>query len=148
MDVVALVALAGNALVQAMVTDGWEGVRHKVAKLFGRGHPDPTIEKRLDATRGQLTAATPGQIEAVQADLATQWRTRFSDLLADYPDAEVELEALVEEIRASLPVAAADHAVAAGRDINVHAEGGSVAGAVIHGNVTLPGPPPPGPASG
>jgi len=61
--VVALAAMTAAALVQAMVTDGWEGVRHKVARLFGRGQPDVAIERRLDATRDQLTAATAGDLE-------------------------------------------------------------------------------------
>jgi hypothetical protein len=86
--VIALAAMAAAALVQAMVTDGWEGVRHKVARLFGRGQPDAAIERRLDATRDQLTAATPGDLEKVRAALAAQWETRFADLLADHPDAE------------------------------------------------------------
>ncbi len=148
MVVETLVALAGNALVQSMVTDGWEGVRHKVARLFGRGKPDPAIEKRLDTTRDQLTATPPDKLDAVQANLAQQWQTRFADLLADHPDAQAELEALVEEIRPSGPVTATDHSVAAGRDVNVTASGGSVAAGVIHGNVTLPGTPPIGPANG
>src|SRR5215472_1511202 len=46
MVLAALVAMAGAALVQAIVTDGWEGVRHRVARLFGRGKPDPAIERR------------------------------------------------------------------------------------------------------
>ena len=54
MVVAALAAVAGNALVLAMVTDGWEGVRRKVARFFGRGQPDPKIELRLDATGAQL----------------------------------------------------------------------------------------------
>lgn len=145
--VIALVATAAAALVQAIVTDGWEGVRHKVARLFGRGHPDPAIERRLDATRDQLATAAPGHLAELQASLAAQWETRFTDLLADHPDALPDLAALVEELRIVAPVAA-DHAVAAGRDINVTAEGGSVAAGVIHGDVAPPGPPVPGPAGG
>lgn len=146
--VVALAAMAGAALVQAMITDGWEGVRHRVARLFGRGQADPVIERRLDATRDQLSGAAPGDLEKVRASLAGQWETRFSDLLADHPDARPELVALVEDLRVIAPVTAADHAVAAGRDVNVTAEGGSVAAAVIHGNVAPPGPTVPGPARG
>jgi hypothetical protein len=63
--VVALAAMAAAALVQAMVRDGWEGVRHKVARLFGRGQPDAAIERRLDETWDQLTAATPGDLAAM-----------------------------------------------------------------------------------
>ena len=70
--VIALAAMAAAALVQAIVTDGWEGVRHKVARLFGRGQSDAAIERRLDATREQLTAATPGDLATVQAALAAQ----------------------------------------------------------------------------
>src|SRR5580692_8781267 len=113
--VVALAAMSAAALVQAMVTDGWEEVRHKVARLFGRGQPDVAIERRLDVTRDQLTAAAPDDLETVQAALATQWETRFADLLADHPDAEAELAALVKQIRPT--VAAADHAVAAGGNV-------------------------------
>src|SRR6516164_8732494 len=110
--VLARTAMAAPALVQAAVTDGWDGVRQKVARLFGRGQPDAAIERRLDATRDQLTAATPGDLAAVQAALAAQWETRFVDLLADHPDAEAELAALVKDIRPN--VTARNHSVAAG----------------------------------
>ncbi len=131
--VVALAATAAAALVQAMVGDGWEGVRHKVAGLFGRGQPDVAIERRLDVTRDQLTAATPDDLDTVQAALATQWETRFADLLADHPDAEPELAALVKDIRPT--VTATDHAVAAGGNVTATARGGGVAANVIHGDV-------------
>jgi hypothetical protein len=68
-------------------------------------------------------------------------------LLADHPDAEDEVRALVEELQRELPVVTASgHSVAAGRDVSVTAEGGSVAAGVIHGDVMPPGPPVPGPA--
>jgi hypothetical protein len=56
----------------------------------------------------------------------------------------------VEEIKAQLPaqpVAAADHSVAAGRDVKIAADRGGTAAGVIRGNVTPPNPPPPGPVS-
>ena len=130
---VALAAMAAAALVQAMVTDGWEGVRHKVARLFGRGQPDVAIERRLDATRDQLTAATAGDLDKVQAAQAAQWETRFADLLADHPDAEAELAALVKDIRPT--VTATGHAVAAGGNVTATAQDGGVAANVIHGDV-------------
>jgi hypothetical protein len=142
--VVALAATAAAALVQAMVTDGWEGVRHKIARLFGHGQPDMAIERRLDATRDRLAAATPGDLATVQAALAAQWEIRFADLLADYPDAETELAALVKEIRPT--VTATDHSVAAGGNVTATAQGGGVAANVIHGDVHA-GPTRPGPVS-
>jgi predicted transcriptional regulator len=92
------VAIAAAALVAAMTTDSWEAVRHEVAQLFGRGHPDPVIERRLDATRDQLAAAPPNESASVQAAVADQWRTRLSDLLADHPDAAGELAVLVGKL--------------------------------------------------
>jgi hypothetical protein len=142
--VVALAATAAAALVQAMVTDGWEGVRHKIARLFGRGQPDVAIERRLDGTRDQLSAATQGEAERVRAALAAQWEIRFADLLADHPDVEAELAALVMEIRPA--VTAADHSVAAGGNVTAAAQGGGVAANVIHGDVHA-GPIRPGPVS-
>ncbi len=151
MDIGSLVALAGNTLVTAAVTDTWETARHRFARLFGRGKPDPATERRLEATRSQLAAAPAADLEQVRADLASRWALRLADLLEEDPDAEADLRALVQEIQAALPagmVSAADHAVAAGRDVNIKASSGGVAAAVIHGNVAPPGPTDPGPAGG
>ena|SRR5215831_11919814 len=147
MDVSGLVALAGNTLVAAAVTDAWETARQRFARLFGRGKPDSATERRLGATRSQLAAADPAELEQAQADLAAQWALRLSDLLEEDPGAEAELRALVDEIRAMLPagaVSAVGYAVAAGGDVNVSADHGSVAAAVIHGNMAPPGPTGPG----
>ncbi len=146
MDVMALAGLAGNTLVAAAVTDAWEDVRHKIARLFGRGDPDPQAERRLDATREvllELPAGDPGH-----AREAERWQTRFEDLLADYPAAADELAGLVEEIRDQLPaaaVSASDHSVAAGRDNTNTASSGGAAG-LFHGDVHT-GPTRPGTAA-
>ena len=52
---------------------------------------------------------------------AAQWETRFADLLADHPDAEGELAALVKGIRPA--VTASDHSVAAGGNVTATAQG-------------------------
>lgn len=148
MDVSTLTALAGNTLVTAAVTDAWEDVRHKVARLFGRGEADPKIEQKLNDTWRQLDAAKPtGELERVQADLARDWTVRLKDLLADYPDAEAELNALVEDIRPTIG-AATDHSLTAGRDMKISADRGSVAGGVIDGDVTVTDPTGRGSANG
>jgi hypothetical protein len=148
MDITSLVALAGNTLVAAAVTDAWETARQRFGRLFGRGKPDSAMERRLEATRSQLAAADPAELEQAQANLAGQWALRLSDLLEEDPGAEAELRALMDEIQAMLPagvVSAVGYAVAAGGDVNVSADHGSVAAAVIHGNVA-PGPTGPGQA--
>ena len=115
LDIATLVAQAGNALVTAAVTDAWEGVRHKIACLFGHGEADPTMERRLDDSWRQLSAArSTGELGQVQEDLARDWSVRLKDLLADCPDAEAELVALVEDIRPAV-AAATDHSVASAR---------------------------------
>lgn len=145
MDIITLAVLAGNALVAAAVTDVWEDVRHKVARLFGRGQPDPQVERRLNTTRELFAAADPADLDRMREVQASQWSTRFGDLLADHPDAEAELRALVAEIQAKVPVAATDHSVAAGKNVTVQADRGGVAAGVIHGDVR-PGPTTPGSA--
>jgi hypothetical protein len=152
MDISSLAALAGSTLVAAAVTDAWETARRRFARLFGRGEPDPATERRLEATRSQLAAAPVDGREQVQAELAEQWALRLADLLEDHPGAEAELRALVDDIGALLPGAAvstAGHSVAAGRDVRISSDRGSVSAGVIHGNVASPpGPTRPGPAIG
>lgn len=149
---IALAQFAGQTVAAAAVTDVWEAARHKVARLLGRGDPRKTevAERWLAETHQQLTGAAEGaDLEAAQTTAARRWEGRFADLLDEDPSLEADLRALAEEIAAQLPVgivSAADHAVAAGRDVNITASGGGTAAAVIHGNVT-PGPTQQGPAN-
>jgi hypothetical protein len=99
MDFDALAALAANTIVTTAVTDAFEGLRAKVARIFGRDKPDATIQRRLDATRQQLAAAARGGLEGMQATQSRQWETRFTGLLADHPEAARELQALLAEFR-------------------------------------------------
>ncbi len=141
----ALITAACNGLVTAAVTDSWESVRHKVASWFGRGRPDAKTLDRLEATRAEIAAASPGQLEQVRRDLALEWTGRFKDLIADHPDAADDLDGLVRQIQA-VTVTATGHSAAAGRDMNVSASSRGVAAGVIHGDVST-GPTKPGPAS-
>jgi hypothetical protein len=145
----ALAALAGNTVVTAAVTDAWEAARKGFARLLGRGDPDKTrlAEQRLEETRDQLAEAGGADLERIRAALEAQWVTRLEDLLEEDPGVETELRTLVQEVQAQLPagvVSAADHAVAAGRDVNIRADRGGTAAGVIHGNVTPPNPTRPG----
>jgi hypothetical protein len=149
---IALAQWAGQTVVAAAVTDVWEAARHKVARLLGRGDQGKTevVERWLDETRQQLTAAEGADLEPVRAAAAQRWEGRFADLLDEEPGVEADLRALVEEIQARLPAgeaSAAGHSVAAGRDVNITASGGATAAGVIHGNVASPDPTSRGPAS-
>ncbi|HYZ54497.1 MAG TPA: hypothetical protein VE733_13490 [Streptosporangiaceae bacterium] len=150
-DLMALAALAGNTVVAAAVTDAWEAARGKFVRLLGRGNPDRAklAEQRLAETHDQLTAASSTDLEQARAVLAERWAGRIADLLEEDPGIRADLRTVVQEIQAVLPggmVSAADHAVAAGHDVNVSATGGGIAAAVIHGNVASPNPTQPGPA--
>ena len=149
----ALAQFAGQTVAAAALTDGWESVRGRFAALLGRGSDRKTeaADQWLAQTRQQLTAAPGAELEQVREAAAERWAGRFADLLDEDPRIEGELRALVEEVAARLPagavsVSAADHSVAAGRDVNVTASGGSLAAGVIHGNVAPPDPTRPGPA--
>lgn len=99
----ALAALAANTIVATAVTDAFEGLRAKAARIFGRDKPDPGVQRRLDATKQQLAAAAPEALESAKATQARQWETRFADLLADHPEAAAELQALLAEFTALSP---------------------------------------------
>ena len=146
----ALAALAGTTVVTAATTDAWEAARCGFARLLGRGDPkqEQLAEQRLEETRQQLTGADS---EQARAALAERWAGRLADLLEEAPGVEADLRALVQQIQAALPagsVSAADHAVAAGRDVTISAASGGIAAGVIHGNVAPPGPSRPGPDRG
>src|SRR5262245_18823476 len=139
----ALATLAGQTIVAAAATDAWGLCKRGFAQLLGRGDPakEQLAEQRLEATRQQLAGSDSDQVRASEALV---WKTRLEDLLEEDPGAEAKLRALVEQIRAQLParvVSAADHSVAAGRDVNITASGGGIAAGIIHGDVV---PPPPG----
>jgi hypothetical protein len=149
---VALAQWAGQTVAAAAVTDVWEAVRDRFTRLLGRGdaRKAEVAERWLGQTREQLAAAVPGgDQERVQEAQAQRWAGRFADLLDEVPGLEAELRALVEEVAAQLPagtVSAADHSVAAGRDVTITASGGGIAAGVIHGDVAPPDPTLPGPA--
>ena len=147
----ALAQFAGQTVAAAAVTDVWEAVRGRFARLLGRGDGRKTqvAEQWLAQTQQHLTAAAGSSAERAGETAAERWAGRFADLLDEDPGVEAELRALVEEVAAQLPagaVSATDHSVAAGRDVSITASGGGIAAGVIHGNVAPPNPTGPGPA--
>ena len=147
----ALAQFGGQTVAAAAITDMWEAVRDRFARLLGRGDARKTevAEQWLAQTRQQLAAAAGSGLEQAREAQAERWAGRFADLLDEYPSVEAELRTLVDEVAARLPagaVSAADHSVAAGRDVSITASGGGTAAGVIHGNVTPPNPTSPGPA--
>jgi hypothetical protein len=147
----ALAQFAGQTVAGAAMTDMWEAVRDRFARLLSRGNTRKTqvAEQWLEQTHQQLATAAGSELKQAQEAQAKRWADRFADLLDETPGIEAELRALVEDVAARLPVGAvsvADHSVAAGQDVNITASGGGTAAGVIHGNVVPPNPTGPGPA--
>ena len=138
-------------MAAAAITDAWESVRGRFARLLGRGDARKTqvAEGWLAQTGEQLAAVAPGELEEARRAAAERGAGRFADLLDEDPAIEERLRALVQEVAAELPagaVSASGYSVAAGRDVNITANTGGTAAGVIQGNVTPPDPTTPGPA--
>jgi hypothetical protein len=151
----ALAATGGTAVIQAAGTDLWVTFRERVAGLFGRGHQRQTEAalEQLDQTAVMLEQAVTDSedetdVERVRTRLEIAWQTRFADLLESLDPGEREeaaerLRELVELAQGG--VSAATGGMAVRGDVDIHAEGGSVAAGVIHGGVSIGNPPQPGP---
>ncbi|CAG6398340.1 conserved hypothetical protein [Actinacidiphila cocklensis] len=140
----ALAASGGAAVTTAAGTDAWTGLRDSLARWFGRGNPrrETSVLERLDQTGAELASVEADRAESVRAAYRAIWQTRIQDLLDDLDDAAergraaADLRALLA--RLSLPqagVSADRGGVAVGGNLTVRAQDGSVAAAVVRGDV-------------
>jgi hypothetical protein len=97
-----LAAAGGTALVTAMVTDGWEGVKVRFVRLLGRGDSKEIqgAAARLDECRGLLAVLVGAELQRARTEQEVAWRIRLGDLLEREPEAERELRSLVAGIQA------------------------------------------------
>lgn len=100
----ALASTGGTALVTAMVTDGWEDVKGKFARLFGGGkaREAEVAVARLEQSRAALAGLSGADLERTRAEQEVVWRTRLGDLLDQDPAVETELRKLVTEVQAQV----------------------------------------------
>lgn len=134
----ALAAAGGTAVVQAAGTDAWTGFRQAVARWFGRGDTqrEQTELERLDRTAAALEAADPAQIERVRISQEAAWHARIEATLEqlDKPErdqAAEQFRALLTDQVPGVAVTVAPGGVAVGGNLNIRADQGSVAAAVI-----------------
>ena len=99
-----LASTGGSALVTAMVTDGWEGVKSRFARLLGRGDAKKTeaTAASLEQSRVVLAGLSGSALEQARGEQEIVWRTRLGDLLEQEPAAEQELRTLVAEVQAQV----------------------------------------------
>jgi hypothetical protein len=134
----ALASTGGTALITAMVTDGWEGVRARFARLLARGDTaeTETVAARLERSRTLLATMSGGELERAKAEQVIAWRVRLEDLLEQDPDAAETLRTLVAEIQTQ--------AVWSGGRVEQHATAHDQAQQVVQGhgvqNVNFGGP--------
>lgn len=98
----ALASTSSAALVTAMVTDGWEGLRNRIARLLGRGDAKNTnlATARLEQSRARLVSSSGAELDQVRAEQEIGWRTQLEDLLEHDPGAAQELRDLLAEVQA------------------------------------------------
>src|SRR5208337_4007296 len=96
---------AGHMVVDVAAGDEWETAQRGYAQLLGHGDVTQTrlAEQRLQQTRKQLIGAAGTDVGLIRKALAVGWANWLADLLEEHPDAEADLQALVQEIRAVLP---------------------------------------------
>ncbi|MEO3977145.1 hypothetical protein [Streptomyces sp. CAU 1734] len=98
-ELVALAAAGATALVQQMVTEGWQSARAGVVRFFARGAADPDgVAAELESARAELVEAHRARDEAAAADVLAEWRARMRRALAADPRAAAELRALLAEV--------------------------------------------------
>lgn len=102
-DVAALVSGGATALVSAMITDGWEVVRGRVAGIFrAQGADESRLVGALEAVRAD-TALQAGDAEAI-ATAEARVRARLAVLLEDYPQSAPDFSMALAEITPSANV--------------------------------------------
>lgn len=101
-DVIAqLIQEGAQALVGAMATDAWAGVRKRVAKLFGRGDhtAEQAEETTLDEFRNAIESAQPELLDEVIREQQAELRGMLRVRLAADPVLAAEFASLVADVR-------------------------------------------------
>lgn len=117
MDVSGELATVGTAgalaLVTAMTTDSWRGVRTWFGQWLGRGHSETEVHHltRLDRDQEALSAARADDEEQLARDLAAVWAVRLQDIADMDQGAGRELLEWVTRWRTENPEAARSAAV-------------------------------------
>jgi len=122
-----LATSGGTALVTAMVTDGWEGVKARFARLFGRGDAKE-VERaagRLDECQALLAVLAGTKLKKARKEQELAWRVRLGDLLERQPETEYELRSLLIELQ--------DRALGSAVSVEQHVTGSDRAQQAVQG---------------
>lgn len=151
----ALAAAGGTAVVTAAGTDAWAGLRRAVARWFSRGDAlrEQAELERLDQTATALQPTDPAEAERARIRQEASWQVRIEAMLEGLDDAERDQAA--DQMRSLLAqhvpqggVSAGPGGLAVGGNVDIRADGGSIAAGVIHGGAHISTPPAPDPSHG
>ncbi|MFC6018183.1 hypothetical protein ACFP2T_18480 [Plantactinospora solaniradicis] len=92
----ALAGMVSEAIIQAMVTDGWEESRPRITRALHRTGRADQLGDLMDADReamrrGEITAGTAGG----------RWRGRLESIIERHPHLEAELKELIADLQAT-----------------------------------------------
>ena len=146
-----------EVVVGYLATWVWRRARHAGGRIEEKvdAAVDAKLGKLYDTVAGKLAGdpalgrleSEAGQDSDVQPQVSERTRDRVRLALEDATEADpafaAQLAELAAEVKKAAGVSASDHGVAAGRDVNVQAESGSVAAVNLYGGVTIGTPPPP-----
>ncbi|MFJ9944446.1 hypothetical protein [Streptomyces erythrochromogenes] len=148
----ALAMTGGTAVVQAAGTEAWAGFRQAVAHWFGRGDADRERAEldRLDQTARALRTADPARAERARISQEASWQARIEAVLENLDEGErgeaaERLRTLLTDHSPDVRVTASSRGPAAGGNMDIRAEHGSIAAGVIDGGAYVGPPPTPDP---
>ena len=151
----AAAAAGGIAVVQAAGTEAWTGLRQAIARWFGRGDEQRAQAEleRLDQTASAIEASDADTVDRVRIRQEAAWQARIEATLESLGEAERdqaagELRALLAQHTPHGGVSAGQGGLAVGGNVDIRAEGGSIAAGVIHGGAQIGHPPAPDPSQG
>jgi hypothetical protein len=126
-EIEALAMVGAAAIVSAMATDAWAAARDRTVELFRHHSPERQAEVATQLEANAALVARAGDAERARGVLVGPWQVELEEFLARHPDAEEDLAALSDRIRAALPTQSRQWVQ------NVTAHDGSVVNAVQHG---------------
>ena len=151
----ALATVGSTAVVTAAGTDAWTGLRQALAHWFGRddGQREQAELERLDRTATTLEIADAADEERESIRQGAFWQARIEALLENLDESERdqaadELRSLLTQHAIQISVSADQRGLAAGGNVDIRADGGSIAAGVIHGGARIDVPTRPDPSQG
>lgn len=103
-ELAALAEAGAAALVQRMVTDGWEQARDEFARIFSRAGTGEgagegsDLAAEMERSRAELVEALEHEDTTTESDVLAEWRVRLRRALRVDPASAAELRELLDAL--------------------------------------------------